>query len=227
MSITIPAAEDLLPLTTGELAALPIFPLPQMVFFPGTALPLHLFEARYRAMIRDCTTKGPTAIAVALLEPGWEEDYQGQPPIARVNGVGRIAWHEELPDGRHNIVLVGMGRVHLDPLALEGRAYRRGRATLLPDTGHTQKRAMETLMGCASALTVALRNTDPEFELHLSPNASPGRIADLLADRLIPDPELRQEILETSDVETRVMLVTDAVSETLAAMTPAHGGSAH
>ncbi|RLB56791.1 MAG: ATP-dependent protease [Deltaproteobacteria bacterium] len=228
MPITIPTAEDLAPLTPEELAAVPIFPLPRMVFFPGTALPLHLFEARYREMIRDCITVGPAAMAVALLEPGWEEDYEGEPPIARVSGVGRIVWHEEMPDGRYNIVLVGTGRALLAPLPMDGRSYRRGAATLLAEVGCARDAVTGTLLGCASALTTLLRATDPDFQLHLPPEASPGRIADIVADRLIPDVARRQEILETLDVAKRIDLVTDAVSGALADLAPARsGGSTH
>lgn len=223
MPITIPAPEELLPLSPGELAAMPIFPLPRMVFFPGTALPLHLFEARYRDMIRDCITVGPAAMAVSLLENGWEEDYQGQPPIAEVSGVGRIAWHEELPDGRYNIILVGLGRAHLAPLAMEGRTYRRAQATLLPDTGRAAGNGMDTLLACAAALTKVLRASDPDFQLHLTPESSQGRVADVLADRLIPDVACRQRILETVDVPTRIARVTDAVSGILAELAPTNG----
>ena len=46
------------PLSAEELARLPVFPLPRVVFFPGTALPLHLFEPRYTEMIEDCLDSG-------------------------------------------------------------------------------------------------------------------------------------------------------------------------
>ena len=78
------------PLPDDELAALPVFPLPRVVFFPGTILPLHLFEPRYRAMMEDCVSSGPKAMAVALLKPGWDDDYEGAPPIHEIAGAGRI-----------------------------------------------------------------------------------------------------------------------------------------
>ena len=66
------------PLAPEELAALPIFPLPRVVLLPGAALPLHVFEPRYRAMMHDCLEAGPRAIAMAMLAPGWERDYEGR-----------------------------------------------------------------------------------------------------------------------------------------------------
>lgn len=60
----------------GQIESVPMFPLPDVVFFPKTYLPLHVFEERYREMVQDCLD-GPGRIAVPLLRPGWERDYQG------------------------------------------------------------------------------------------------------------------------------------------------------
>src|SRR6187399_2481527 len=55
---------------------LPLFPLPNVVLFPGVLLPLHIFEPRYRAMIGDAL-RGDRRIGMVLLRPGWESGYQG------------------------------------------------------------------------------------------------------------------------------------------------------
>ncbi|HEY8427238.1 MAG TPA: LON peptidase substrate-binding domain-containing protein, partial [Sandaracinaceae bacterium] len=86
------------PLREDELAALPIFPLPSVVLFPGSVLPLHVFEPRYRAMMEDCVSRGPRAMAVALLRPGWERDYEGRPPVYEIAGAGRIVEWARRPD---------------------------------------------------------------------------------------------------------------------------------
>ena len=54
----------------------PVFPLPDVVFFPDTTLPLHIFEPRYRRMTEDAL-RSDRLIAMAVLKPGWERDYQG------------------------------------------------------------------------------------------------------------------------------------------------------
>ena len=59
---------------------LPIFPLPDQTFFPRTFLPLHIFEARYRAMITDCMGRD-RRLAIASLKPGYESSYDGRPPV--------------------------------------------------------------------------------------------------------------------------------------------------
>ena len=52
----------------------PLFPLPNVVLFPGAVLPLHIFEERYKTMTADALA-GKSLVAMALLRPGWEKDY--------------------------------------------------------------------------------------------------------------------------------------------------------
>lgn len=88
---------------------LPVFPLPNVVFFPKTYLPLHIFEPRYRRMVADATAGGQ-CIAMALLKEGWEHDYYGNPAIYPIVCVGRLVSVQPLPDGRSNILLQGLER---------------------------------------------------------------------------------------------------------------------
>src|SRR5579862_8599675 len=97
------------------LAELPIFPLPRLVFFPNTMLPLHVFEPRYRKMLADCLeTHG--AMAVVRMDPTTSRAGRGPDRIAKVAGTGIIVHHEQLPDGRSNLVLAGSARVALEEL---------------------------------------------------------------------------------------------------------------
>src|SRR3954463_7005057 len=111
------------------LDVLPIFPLPQTVLFPGALLPLHVFEPRYRAMVKDALGTHK-AIAVALIRDSHERDVHGHPRIETISGLGVIVDHVQLADGRYNILLHGRGRVQLQELPFVP-PYRRARATLL------------------------------------------------------------------------------------------------
>lgn len=91
---------------------LPVFPLPNVVFFPKTYLPLHIFEPRYRRMVAD-VTMGGQCIAMALLKEGWEPDYYGNPSIYPALCIGRIVSVQPLPDGRSNILLQGLERCEI------------------------------------------------------------------------------------------------------------------
>src|SRR5438093_11543491 len=104
---------------------IPVFPLPNVVFFPRMPLPLHIFEPRYREMVRDAA-RGARMIGMVLLRGDWERDYQGSPPIFATGTVGEMVRMEELPDGRFNIVLRGL-REYTILGELHRAAYREAR----------------------------------------------------------------------------------------------------
>ncbi len=107
---------------------IPVFPLPNVVFFPKTYLPLHIFEPRYREMIADTTVRGQ-CIGMALLKEGWEQNYDANPPMFDVGCVGRIVSMQRLPDGRSNILLQGLRRYEIREQFYD-KPYREARVTL-------------------------------------------------------------------------------------------------
>jgi uncharacterized protein len=92
---------------------IPVFPLPNVVLFPKTYLPLHIFEPRYRTMVSDAAMNGQ-CIGMALLKDGWETDYYGHPPVFAMGCVGRLANVQTLADGRSNILLQGLERFTIE-----------------------------------------------------------------------------------------------------------------
>src|SRR5689334_18533091 len=102
---------------------LPLFPLPNVVLFPGVFLPLHIFEPRYRQMIGDALA-GDRLIGMVLLRPGWEGDYQGRPPVFPIGCSGVISHVLLLSKRRYNIVLRGLERFRILEEDHE-RGYRR------------------------------------------------------------------------------------------------------
>src|SRR6516225_2120931 len=115
---------------------LPLFPLPNVVLFPNVFLPLHIFEPRYREMVADALSTD-RLIAMMLLRPGWERDYEGRPPVYPVGCSGVITHAEKLPDGRFNIVLRGVERVRL----LEEERSRNYRGGLVERLGEGLRHA--------------------------------------------------------------------------------------
>ena len=87
---------------------IPIFPLPNVILFPQVMLPLHIFEPRYRRMVRDAETQSPPLIGMALLRGNWQEQYEGTPDVFPIGCVGEMVRVNPLPDGRFNIMLQGM-----------------------------------------------------------------------------------------------------------------------
>ena len=103
---------------------IPLFPLPNVVLFPGVFLPLHIFEPRYRTMTQEALD-GDRLIGMVLLKPGHDAEYEGRPPIYPIGCSGLITHAERLSDGRFNIVLQGLERFRVREED-NSRAYRVG-----------------------------------------------------------------------------------------------------
>ena len=98
---------------TGPLPpTIPIFPLQDVMLFPHASRPLHIFEPRYRDMISDAL-EGDRLIGMVLLEPGYEAEYEGRPPVYPVGSAGLIVEVDELPDGGYNILLRGLTKFRI------------------------------------------------------------------------------------------------------------------
>jgi uncharacterized protein len=110
---------------------LPIFPLPDVVFFPETLLPLHIFEARYREMLEDALA-GESVIGIQLLDPSREADPNGRPAVFDIGCAGEIVEHEPLEDGRSNIVLSGLFRYRIEGEVEAEKSYRIARVSEIP-----------------------------------------------------------------------------------------------
>ena len=90
---------------------IPLFPLPGVVLLPGTLLPLHIFEPRYRAMVADALA-GSRTIGMAMLKAGWEIADEN-PAIHAIGGPG-TTWADQ---GMDVSVSIGLATFPLDGLA--------------------------------------------------------------------------------------------------------------
>ncbi len=173
---------------------IPVFPLPSVVFFPYTLLPLHIFEPRYRAMTAWCLEHDqPMAVG-----------RQGA-----MMGAGRIVRHERMPDGRYNIVLAGDQRVRLCD-ELPGReGYRVFRVEPVVDEGDDGGQLTAIRALCA---TLALRSERvAQFVDGVLQREDPGEIADRLAAGL-QDLEKQQRLLECTCVEQRLAQLVEELA---------------
>jgi Lon protease-like protein len=195
----------------GALGALPLFPLPNAVLFPGAFLPLHIFEPRYRAMVRDALASHRT-MAVVMITDKDRVDEHGHPAIAEMAGVGVIVDHAELPGGRYDILLRGRARVRLEELPFDP-PYRRAKAeVIVPPADDVPPAELLALMTNAAAFAGLLDKSHGDFQFRLPQNAPPGTLADLCAHQLVLDARERQVILETMDSRTRVRRVAEALA---------------
>ena len=102
--------------------SIPIFPLQDIMLFPGASRPLHIFEPRYREMVADAL-EGDRVIGMVMLHGGYEDEYDGNPPIYDVGCAGVITNVQRLEDGRYNIVLSGLVKFRITSED-QSRSYR-------------------------------------------------------------------------------------------------------
>jgi Lon protease-like protein len=114
--------------TDPSVGATAMFPLGTVVF-PGQPIPLHVFEERYRAMLRDCLA-GDRTFGVVLIERGSE--VGGGDVRTSVGTLASIVEAEELPDGRWAVVAVGTRRIRVQDW-LDDDPYPRAVVDLLDD----------------------------------------------------------------------------------------------
>jgi Lon protease-like protein len=178
---------------------LPLFPLPGVVLLPGTLLPLHIFEPRYRAMVSDAL-EGDRMIGMALLKPGWERAVEPT-PIYTIGGAGEIVESEDLEDGRYNILLEGRFRYRvLDET--RPSPYRLAHVEEIPATPFTRRGERDKALKTAVALFAELARS---LELPPLPTGtlSAERLASEIALRLRYGPPELQAFLETNSLPAR------------------------
>jgi len=184
-----------------------LFPLPNLVLFPHVLQPLHIFEPRYCEMLEDALA-GDRLIAMAVLAPGWEKDYEGRPPVRPVACLGQIATHVRLPDGRHNLLLAGVARVGLAAELSPTTSFRRAAgeirldhypAKLVADQRTVTKQLFAAFRGALPATTEAQA---PLSQL-LNKDIDLGTLTDIVAYTLDLELSCKADLLAECDVHER------------------------
>lgn len=174
-----------------------VFPLPNVVFFPGTNLPLHIFEPRYCEMVRE-TLANKQHIGLFLLKPGWESDYYGNPPIFPVGCAGELLFVENLPDARFNIVLKGVHRVRTLE-ELQENPYRKARVEVIAEVLSENPLEINSLR---SSLLSTYRGITAE-NTNLEEISDFASFVNTLACTLQLDLETKFQLLQEDDVVAR------------------------
>jgi Lon protease-like protein len=191
-----------------------LFPL-QTVLFPGMRMPLHIFEERYRTMIRECIEED-AAFGVLLIREGAEVGSGAVPH--NVGTTARITQVEYLEDGRMNILTMGHERFRVSKLMTD-REYLSGEVELLEQAAATD--------GAWAALDRANEVFNEYLRTYLASNdqwtrgvelpRDPGEAADFIAARTDVAAESKQAWLEelgpeerlTSELETMLQELPD------------------
>lgn len=183
----------------NKMTELPLFPLKNVVLFPGMVLPLHIFEPRYQEMINRCINER-LPFGVVLIKEGLEVGGGAMPH--RIGTTAKIARVEKLPDGHMNITAVGIERFHIEKLHQE-HTYLTATVKMMPTVNGSTKPAMELAHRIRPRiyeyvdLIARVNNTD--LRLDRLPE-DPVTLSMLVAIALQANPEQKQKLLALSSV---------------------------
>lgn len=194
-----------------------LFPLPNLVLFPHVLQPLHIFEPRYRDLV-NAALSGDQRIAMALLQPGWEADYEGRPPLQQVACLGRIVGHQKLDDGRFNILVHGEARIRLVQELPPAARFRMAQAELLDDVYPLAQAAQRPNLQLR--LLHVFREILPkvvegqQLEQLLGGELNLGPLTDILSYALELPLPFKATLLAEADVDRRARLLLEHLTAT-------------
>ncbi len=188
----------------------PIMTLPGLVFFPQALLPLHIFEPRYRAMLRDVLATN-RLFAVAGIDPRKPSDFE---PPHRVASMGIVRACQENKDGTANLLLQGLARVEIQTI-IQDDPYRTVKIRALSsELGADNDENLKLRTRLSRLLTTRQRlsgKTSNELTRFLKTVEDPEIFVDLAAYSFCDKPRLKQKLLETLDVHHRLELLSEDI----------------
>jgi uncharacterized protein len=185
---------------------LPLFPLEQVVLFPGMSLPLRIFEERYKVMIGACQVTDQV-FGVVLIRSGREVGDPAEPE--QVGCTARMVRVDRIPDGRMHIMTIGEQRFRLVGKArVMPEGYLVGDVVLLPEppTASLESALVESVAQEFTRYQQAILGLTGRVDPVSAPElpSDPIRLSYRVAATLFVDPRERQRLLDTDDVASRL-----------------------
>lgn len=191
---------------------LPLFPLP-VVLFPGVPMPLHIFEPRYRRLLEDVQARDHL-FGLSYFDPSASDS--SVPPVGHIGCVAEITEVQPMPDGRSNIVTVGLIRYRVEAYVEHSEPYLIGKVTFFEDEEEDEeilaRRAREvSLLFQRIALAVRIIN-DERATLPELPDVDPEQLSFLVAAAIEIDTEVKLELLEMRATSERLKRLRDLLA---------------
>jgi len=182
---------------------LPMFPLPDFFVFPGTLVPLHIFEERYRQMVGDLLDTAGRLVMANIPRRHASQDpesagvktkdlIEGSPPVFPYGSLVEIVHHQKLDDGRYMILLLGLCRVSIAEVPSE-RLYRKARIERLepiPCSTEAERRLRPALEAAVEERTLNQAEIDASTSIESLTDIllqclklSPAQLAEVFAER--------------------------------------------
>jgi Lon protease-like protein len=187
-----------------------VFPLPNLVMFPHVMQALHVFEPRYRALVEEAI-EGDRLLALGVLAPGWEQAYEGRPPLRSTACLCRIATHQRTKQGTYNVLLLGVRRLRLIDEILDDHEPEEapaGAAAIL----------QQELLSAFKRAMPKIPNAYEQLDQLLGSQISLGMLADIVSYTIDLDLEVKMRLLAECDVFRRTQLLLDAIANRPAAV---------
>jgi Lon protease-like protein len=183
---------------------LPLFPLP-VVLFPGVPLPLHIFDPRYRQMLSDIRL-AKNLFGLAYFDPSSADS--DVPPAGHIGCVAEVTEVQTFPDGRSNILTLGVIRYRIESYVERGDPYLVAEVSYFEDDEEDEeilaapsREVAETFTRIAQAVRTI---NDERATLPDISDTEPQRLSFLVAAAMEIDAEVKQELLELSSTSERL-----------------------
>ena len=195
-----------------QIRELPLFPLP-IVLFPGVPLPLHIFEPRYRQMLVD-VRKNNSLFGLSYFDPS--SSISERPLPGHIGTVAEISETQTMPDGRSNILTIGLVRYRADDYVERGDPYLVARVSFFEDEEEDESMLGESSREVAQFFTRIARAVrlinDERANLPDISDTDPQRLSFLVAAAMEVDTDVKQELLELRLTSERLRRLRDMLS---------------
>lgn len=197
----------------GGIKQLPMFPLP-VILFPGTPLPLHIFEPRYLQMLKDIRITN-NLFGVPFFEQG--ESMENRPTVGAVGCVAELRDEQATPDGRSNILTVGIVRFRLEDYVDAGEPYFVGEVSYFedePEDAELLEPRARAVRDLFLRVAKAVRELAGEtIQLPDLPDITPEQLSFFVAAAIDFDAKLKYELLETRSTGERLKRLYELLSQ--------------
>ncbi|MDG1454875.1 MAG: LON peptidase substrate-binding domain-containing protein [Planctomycetota bacterium] len=177
----------------------PLFPLSDLILFPGQVIPLHVFEPRYRQMTQDLLDNSGEIILGTVLGED-REKLEKVAPVQPIAGLGRVQRYQALEDGRFLIMVLGERRVKIEPVD-RGKIYPEARFEVFEETdSYISDTELDHLQSALKKI---------ESQIDLPEETSPDQLVDLLIMISKIDPKDKYKIFQMTSVSDRLGKILD------------------
>jgi ATP-dependent Lon protease len=188
---------------------LPLFPLP-VVLFPGVPMPLHIFEPRYREMLSDIRVTD-SLFGLSYFDPSTSN--KEIPPTGHVGCVAEVTEVQALPDGRSNVLTLGLIRYRVEEYVEGDAPYLVARVSFLEDEEEDEEALNESARAVAETFTRIARAVrilnDERASLPDISDTEPQRLSFLVAAAMEIETDIKQELLELCYTSERLRRLRD------------------